>query len=76
MLEYERIDISEEIDVNKTNLSKECDICHYWYFKDIGIKYEPYLCNCCHDLMQKAMSFNTIAIAYVREVPTEFIFVI
>ena len=33
MLEYDRIDISEGIDVNKTNLSKECDICHYWYFK-------------------------------------------
>ena len=29
MLEYERINISEGIDVNKTNLSKECDICHY-----------------------------------------------
>ena len=29
MLEYNRIDISEEIDVNKTNMSKECDICHY-----------------------------------------------
>ena len=56
MLEYERIDISEGIDVNKTNLSKECDICHYWYFKDIGFKYEPYLCNGCHDLMQKAMN--------------------
>ena len=26
MLEYERIDISEEIDVNKSHLSKECDI--------------------------------------------------
>ena len=26
MLEYERIDISEGIDVNKTNLSKQCDI--------------------------------------------------
>ena len=51
MLEYERIDISEGIDVNKTNLSKECDICHYWYFKDIGFKYGPYLCNGCHDLM-------------------------
>ena len=37
MLEYERIDISEGIDVNKTNLSKECDICHYWYFKDTGL---------------------------------------
>ena len=33
MLEYERIGISEGIGVNKTNLSKECDICHYWYFK-------------------------------------------
>ena len=33
MLEYEQIDISEGIDVNKTNLSKECDICHYWYLK-------------------------------------------
>ena len=29
MLEYDRKDISEEIDVNKTNASKECDICHY-----------------------------------------------
>ena len=60
MLEYERIDISEGIDVNKTNLSKECDICHYWYFKNIGFKYEKYLCNSCHDLMQKAMSFNNV----------------
>ena len=66
MLEYERIDISEGIDVNKTNLLKECDICHYWYVKDIGFKYEPCLCNGCHDLMQKAMSFNNIAIAYVK----------
>ena len=68
MLEYYRIDISEEIDVNKTNLSKECDICHYWYFKDVGFKYEPYLCNGCHDLMQKAMSFNNVAVVYVRNI--------
>ena len=66
MLEYDRMDISEEIDVNKTNLSKECDIFHYLYFKDIGFKYEPYLCNGCHDLMQKAMIFNNVAIAYVK----------
>ena len=66
MLEYEGIDISEGIDVNKTNLLKECDICHYLYFTDIGFKYEPYLCNGCHGLMQKAMSFNNIAIAYVK----------
>ena len=66
MLEYDRIDISEGIDVNKTNLSNECDICHCWYFKDIGFKYEPYLCNGYHDLMQKVMSFSNIAIVYVK----------
>ena len=65
MLEYDRIDISEGIDINKKKSSKECDICHYWYFKDIGFKYESYLCNGCHDLMQKSMSFNNIAIVYV-----------
>ena len=42
-------------------------ICHYWYFKDIVFKYEPYLCNRCHDLIQKAMSFNNIAIVYIKE---------
>ena len=67
MLEHGRIDISEGIDINKTNASKECDICHYSFFKDIGFKYEPYLCNGCHDLMQKAMSFNDVAIVYVKE---------
>ena len=66
MLEYNRIDISEGIDVNKANLSKGCELYHYWYFKDIGFKYEKYLCNGCHDLMQKAMSFNNIAIVYVK----------
>ena len=66
MLEYDRIDISEGIDVGKTNKSKECIICHYWYFKDIGSKYEPHLCNGCHGLLQKAVSFNNTAIIHVK----------
>ena len=28
MLKYDRIDISEGIDVNKTDKSKECMLCH------------------------------------------------
>ena len=32
MLEYDRVDILEGIDVDKTNKSKECTLCHYWYF--------------------------------------------
>ena len=67
MLEYDRIDISEGIDFNKTSLLKECDICNYWYFKDIGFKYEPHLCNGWHYLMQNAMSFHNVAIVYVKE---------
>ena len=63
MLECDRIDTSEEIDVNKTSTSKKCDICHSWYFKDIGFKYDPYLRNGCHDLIQKA---NNVAIAYIK----------
>ena len=66
MPEYDRIYISEVIEVNKTNLSKEQELFHYWFFKDISFKYEPYLCNGCHDLMQRAMSFNNVAIAYVK----------
>ena len=66
MLEHNRINISEGIDVNKTSASKKGNICHYWYFEDIGFKHEPYLFNDCHDLMQKAMSFNNIAIVYVK----------
>ena len=57
MPEYGRIDISGGIDVNKTSLSKECDT---------GFRYELYLCNGCHDLKQKAMSFNNIAIVYIK----------
>ena len=67
MIEYEKTDISEGIDVNKINLSKQCDICRYWYFKDIGFKYEPYHCNGCHDLMEKARGFNNVAIVYIEE---------
>ena len=65
MLQYDRIDISEGIDVNKTNASKECDICHSWYFLDKNYTYKPYLCNSCHNLLQKAMNFN-VAIVSVK----------
>ena len=45
MIEYERIDISEDIDINKTNKSKECMLCHYWYFLNKNFSYGPYLCD-------------------------------
>ena len=66
MLEYDRINISEGIDTNKANASKECNICHYWYFLDKNFNYEKYLCNGYHDLMQKAISFNDVAIVSIK----------
>ena len=74
MLEYDRYDISERIDINKTNISKECRICHYWYFLDKNFNYEPYLCNGCHDLMQKTMNFNMLLLSLLKEMTTEFTF--
>ena len=54
VLEYDKINISEGIEINKTSASKECAICQYWHFLNKNFSYEPYLCNGCHDLMQKA----------------------
>ena len=74
MLKYDRVDISEVIDINKTNASKKCDICHYWYLLDKGFKYEPYLWNGCHDLMQKPMKFLILLLFLLKEVIKESIF--
>ena len=51
MLYYYRIEVSEGIDVNKTSESTECDVCHNWYFLNKGFKFQPNVCNGCHDLL-------------------------
>ena len=62
MLQYEKTDALEGVDVNKTSASKECDLCHYWFFKDVGFKFEEHVCNGCHDLLRMAYSLKNIAI--------------
>ena len=66
MLQYKKIDVSEGIDVNKANASKECELCHYWHFKDIGFKFEEHVCNRCHYLLTMAHSLKNIAILSVK----------
>ena len=51
MPQYQKIDVLKGIYVNKTSESKECDLCHYWFFKDVGFKFEEHVCNGCHDLL-------------------------
>ena len=62
MLPYEKIDVSEGIDVNKTSASKEYELYHYWFFKDVGFKFEEHVCNKCHDLLTIVYCLKNIAI--------------
>ena len=51
MLQYEKIDASEESVLDKSSKSKEYMLFHYWYFKNIGYKYVPLACNRCYDVL-------------------------
>ena len=61
MLVYEKIDISDGIDVDMSDKSKECTLCHYWYFLDKSFSYGPYLCDGCYNMMQKCNKLKSIA---------------
>ena len=66
MLQYGKINVSKGIDVNKTSASKECQLFHYWFFKDDGFKFEEHVCNRFHDLLTMAYSLKNIAILSVK----------
>ena len=66
MLYYDRTDVSEGIDINKTSLSKECDICHYWHFFCYSFKFQSNVCNRCHDLLMMSMNLSDIAILNIK----------
>ena len=61
MLQYDRIDFSEGIDINKKSALKECMFCHYWCLKDVGYKFQPYVCNGYHSVSMMAYELKSIA---------------
>ena len=68
MLEYDRIDNSEDIDSTRNKLvSKECWMCHFWFFTDKNFNFDKLLCNGCYDMNMKAVSINNLAIVYVGD---------
>ena len=63
MLEYDRIDVSGGIDINKCKeTSRECSLCKFYYFLDKNFKYGPYLCDGCYDMSMKAGSMQNLTI--------------
>ena len=66
MICYDRIDVSEGIDVNKTSASKEYDICHYLYFLNNSFKFQPNVCNKYQDLLMLSVNLSDSAILNIK----------
>ena len=67
MLYFDRIDVTEGTDANKTIASKEWDICHYCFFLNYSFKFQSNVCNRCQDLLMMLMNLNDIAILNIKD---------
>ena len=67
MLKYDKTDISEGIDVDKTNESRECKFCHYWYFLNKNFSYGPFTCDGCYAIVQMSTDFKDFTIIHVKK---------
>ena len=66
MIYFDRIDVSEGTDINKTSASKQCDVCHYWYFLNFNFKFQPNVCNRCDGLLMMSVNLGNIDILNIE----------
>ena len=66
MIEYDIIDLDGGIDEYKTSSSRECWLCHFWYFLDKTFNYQKYFCDGCHDISMKIVSIKNVAFVYSK----------
>ena len=67
MLEYDRIDTSEGIDINKCEeTSAKCSLCKFYCFLDKSFSYGPFLCNGCYDMSLKAVSMQNLLLVIME----------
>ena len=71
ILVYKQIDVSDQVDINN---SKECMVCHYWYYLDKDFTYGLYLCDRCYNIMQKSIDEKILRLFILKKARTEFIF--
>ena len=67
MLCYNRIDISEETDLDKSSNSLECMICYYLFFNH-GFKFQYSACNGCHALSKLCLNISHIAVITAKNI--------
>ena len=67
MLYYDRINVFQRINVNKTSASEKSNICHYWYFLNYSFKFQPNV-YATDAMIYKMMSitFSDIAILNIK----------
>ena len=66
MLFYDRTHVSEGIDVSKTSASKECIVCHYWYFLNYSFTFQPNVCNRSHNLLMMSVNLSDITVLNIK----------
>ena len=66
MIYYDKIAVFEGIYINKTSASKECDVCHYWYFLNYNFKFQANACNRYHNILMMPVNPGEIAILKVK----------
>ena len=75
MLYYDKIDISEEVDFNQASKSKKSDIFHYWYFLDKEYKFQPDVCNECHNVLMMSMNASNVAFLNIHGADYRYIII-
>ena len=68
MLKYNKIDITEGIDVDKTNKSRECMFCYYWYYLNKNFSYSPFTCDGCYNIIQRSTDFKNIVFVNAQRI--------
>ena len=67
MIYYDRIEVSGRIDFNKKkSASREFDVCHSWYFLNYIFKFQPNVCDRCHDLLMMSVNLSDIVISNIK----------
>ena len=68
MLKYDKIGITEGIDVDKTNKSRECMFCHYWYYLNKNFSYGPFTCDGCHNIVKGQQILKILLLFTLKKV--------
>ena len=73
MLQSKKLDVLEGTDTNKTSASKEWEFCYYWYFKNVGFRFEPHVCNKYHGALMTAYELKNTPILNLKGVYFRYI---